>query len=111
MRREFPARVKVAAFERAGGRCENCGVIIRHGAQYDHRVADGLGGEPTLENCSVKCKTCHALKTTKHDIPVIAKSKRVRAKHVGADGPKGRPMPCGRKSRWKKKLDGSVVPR
>ncbi len=84
MRREFPAKVKVAAFERAGGRCEDCTAIIRHGAHYDHRVPDALNGQPTLENCRLLCRTCHALKTNTEDIPKIAKSKRTRAKHVNA---------------------------
>ncbi len=84
MRREFPAKVKVAAFERARGRCETCTALILYGAQYDHRIADGIGGEPSVENCQVLCKTCHDLKTTTEDVPKIAKSKRVRAKHVNA---------------------------
>lgn len=89
MRREFPAKVKVAAFERAKGRCEKCTAVIRHGAEYDHRIADGIGGEPTLENCQVLCKTCHGLKTATEDIPKVAKSKRVRAKHINARDKRG----------------------
>jgi 5-methylcytosine-specific restriction endonuclease McrA len=86
-RQEFSAKVKVAAFERAGGRCENCRNIIRYGAQYDHRVPDAVGGEPTIDNCQVLCKTCHGAKTAKQDIPAIAKTKRIRNKRINA-GPK-----------------------
>lgn len=83
-RREFPAKVKIAAFERANGRCENCGNVIRYGAQYDHRVPDAVGGEPTIDNCQVLCRNCHGAKTAKEDVPAIAKTKRVRNKHINA---------------------------
>jgi 5-methylcytosine-specific restriction endonuclease McrA len=83
-RQEFSAKVRVAAFERAGGRCENCGVRLgpSTGVEYDHVIACAVGGEATLENCSVKCRNCHGAKTAKHDIPAIAKSKRIRNKHI-----------------------------
>jgi hypothetical protein len=32
----------------------------------------------------VLCKTCHGAKTAKQDVPAIAKSKRVRNKHINA---------------------------
>lgn len=83
-RKEFPAKVKIAAFERAKGRCENCGVLIRYGAHYDHRIPDAIGGAPTLDNCQVLCRNCHGAKTAKEDVPTIAKAKRVRNKHINA---------------------------
>ena len=85
-RREFPAKVKVAAFDRAQGRCEECTVEIRpgNGPEYDHRIPDALGGEPVLDNCAVLCRSCHGAKTAREDVPRIAKAKRVAAKHIGA---------------------------
>lgn len=84
-RREFPAKVKVAAFERAGGRCEECTARLGPGnVEYDHHIPDGLGGEPVLDNCVVLCRTCHRSKTSTQDVPRISKMKRQRAKHVGA---------------------------
>jgi len=84
-RRDFAARVKVAAFERAKGHCEGCGAHLTVGKfHYDHDLADGLGGEPTLENCRVLCQPCHGTKTRTGDVPAIAKLKRVRAAHLGA---------------------------
>jgi len=82
MRREFPAKIRMAAYDRAEGNCEHCGIHIRHSAHYDHRIPDALGGEPTIENCQLLCKACHALKTCAEDVPTIAKSKRVRQKHI-----------------------------
>ena len=85
-RTEFPAKVRVAALERCGGCCEECGVSIRpgNGPQYDHIIPDALGGEATLDNCAVLCRSCHGAKTAKQDVPQIAKAKRVAAKHIGA---------------------------
>jgi 5-methylcytosine-specific restriction endonuclease McrA len=90
-RNEFPAKVRVAAFERAAGRCEECGVSIRpgNGPEYDHRIPDALGGKATLENCAVLCRSCHGAKTAKEDVPRIAKAKRVQRKHIGAK-PRGK---------------------
>lgn len=85
MRREFPKQVKREALRRADGKCEgeNCGALFGVKFHFDHDIADGLGGEPTLENCKVLCHQCHKEKTTKHDIPLIAKVKRISDKHNG----------------------------
>jgi len=91
MRREFPAKIKVAAFARAEGCCELCstGIKLRVGdIFYDHRIADGLGGEPTLDNCQVLCRSHHDAKTHKHDVPTIAKSKRIRRHAAGIKKPR-----------------------
>jgi hypothetical protein len=44
------------------------------------------------------------------DIPQIAKVKRIRQRHIGAKQSRS-PLPGGRRSQWKKKMDGSVVRR
>jgi 5-methylcytosine-specific restriction protein A len=107
MRREFSAKVRLAAYERANGHCEVCTAKLFVGRfAYDHIIPDALGGEPTLENCHVVCTACHGEKTTKSDVPTIAKSKRVRAKHAGIKT--GRPMPGSRASGWKRHFDGTV---
>jgi 5-methylcytosine-specific restriction enzyme A len=112
MRREFSKAVKIAAFQRAGGRCECCTTKLTAGKfQYDHAIADGLGGEPTLENCVVLCRACHGVKTANHDVPAIARAKRREAIHIGAKPPSRAPLPFGRKSRWKRKFDGTIVER
>src|ERR1035437_2358399 len=77
MRREFTAKIKVLAFERSGGRCEICEVKLFTGAiEYDHVVPDALYGEAVLTNCQCICKTCHRNKSSKEDIPRIAKAHR-----------------------------------
>lgn len=108
MRREFPKAVKLAAFQRCGGICEcGCGVkiIAGDGPEYDHILEDTLGGEPTLENCRVLRKRCHGRKTSERR-PEIDKAQRGFEKRIKVR--KSRPMPFGRTSKWKKKLDGTV---
>jgi 5-methylcytosine-specific restriction protein A len=88
-RREFSKPVKREALKRANKRCEGegCGALFGMKFHFDHDIADGLGGEPTLENCKVLCHPCHAEKTAKHDIPLIAKTKRIQDKHNGIRPP------------------------
>ena len=91
MRREFPDKIKAAAFLRAKGCCEQCnsGVKLRTGDMfYDHRIADGLDGEPTLSNCQVLCRSHHDVKTRKHDVPAIAKAKRRERRNIGIKKPR-----------------------
>ena len=85
MRREFSKQVKLEALRRAAGKCEAvaCGALFGVKFHFDHDIADGLGGEPTLENCAVLCHACHDEKTRKHDVPLIAKVKRITDKHNG----------------------------
>jgi len=95
-RREFSAKVRALAFERAGGHCEGCTARLTVGKfAYDHVVPDALGGEPVLTNCEVLCTNCHGAKTHKGDVPRIAKAVRTNRKHIGA-----RPRP---KHRWPKR--------
>lgn len=75
MRREFSKTVRLQAANRAKGRCEACNKKLSVGEfHYDHDVPDGLGGEPTLENCRVLCLTCHRIKTHEQDNPRMQKA-------------------------------------
>lgn len=110
VRREFPKQVKRDAFLRANGKCEgrNCGARLTLGKyHYDHEIPDALGGEPVLENCKVLCVACHRVKTSHSDVPAIAKTKRIRDSHLGIK--KRSTFACSRESRFKRKLDGTVV--
>ncbi|HMI55186.1 MAG TPA: HNH endonuclease signature motif containing protein [Gemmatimonadaceae bacterium] len=109
MRREFSKQIKRDALKRAAGKCEaeGCGALFGHKFHFDHVIADGLGGEPTLENCAVLCHACHAEKTRKHDVPLIAKTKRIQDRHNGIK--KQSRFPGSRDSKFKKRMDGSVV--
>ncbi|EDM70802.1 HNH nuclease [Roseobacter sp. AzwK-3b] len=111
-RREFSNRTRFQAWERARGKCEECGVKLNVGdrREFDHRIPCGLGGDNSLENCVVLCAACHRDKTDTEDIPRIAKAKRVAAKHTGAFRPKST-IPGSKGSKWKRKMDGTVVRR
>ena len=87
-RQEFPASVRKAAFIRCCKqgipRCEGCGGMLRAGnIIYEHVQPDGLGGEPTLENCKVHCRNCADVKTFTEDNPRMAKADRVLKKNFG----------------------------
>lgn len=104
IRREFSKKVRIAAWERSGGHCEKCTAKIYggNGPHYDHVLPDALGGEPTLDNCQVLCKTCHGGKTSGEDVPRIAKAKRGHEKRIGARDKRGG-------FRGWRRFDGSVV--
>ena len=100
-RQEFSAKVKVAAFERADGNCENCTARLAVGKfVYDHKTPDWMGGQPTLDNCQVICSACDGTKTPT-DQRRIAKTKRVIRKHAGVKKP--------RTIRSWRKFDGTPV--
>ena len=102
-RREFPKPIKREALRRAAGKCEgeNCGALFGVKFHFDHVIADGLGGEPTLDNCAVLCHPCHDEKTRKHDVPLIAKVRRISDKHNGIKKP--------RTIRTWRKFNGEIV--
>jgi len=104
-RKEFTEKVRRDAWDRCLGKCEKCTAKLFPGRfQFDHIIPDGLGGEPTLENCAVLCSVCHSTKTVTEDRPVMQKADNIRKKHLGF----GRPKP---KSLWKRKMSGEVVKR
>jgi 5-methylcytosine-specific restriction endonuclease McrA len=101
VRREFSKQVKREALKRAAQQCEQCGAVFGVKFHFDHIIADGLGGEPTLDNCAVLCHVCHGEKTRTHDVPRIAKMKRIRDRNDGIKKP--------RTIRAWRKFDGSIV--
>jgi 5-methylcytosine-specific restriction enzyme A len=107
MRRDFPPKVKVAAFLRCKGRCERCTARLYPGKyRFNHCIPDALDGEPTLENCEVLCLSCDSTQTYRFDIPRIAKAKRQQRKHLGIADHERQAF---RRSRFKKKIGGEVV--
>ena len=111
-RREFPKKVKETAWDRANGHCETCGFKLIIGKyHFDHVLPDAFGGEPTLENCAVLCVACHKEKTSKTDVPAIAKSNRLRARHFGFEAKSKHPLSFGKNSTLKRKVNGQIVNR
>lgn len=88
-RKEFSAKTKGLALKRAMKdgvpHCEGCDVKITAatGLVFEHVIPAGLGGDNSLENCKVHCKTCADIKTETEDRPRMAKADRVFKKHHG----------------------------
>jgi hypothetical protein len=107
-RTEFPQSVRKKAFARCCQQCpvegvdnipgvpqcEGCGVQIspRTGIIYEHVIPDGLGGEPTLENCKVHCSNCADVKTHTQDNPRMRKADAVLKKNFGLQPTKRQPI-------------------
>ena len=101
-------RRKLAIWEREHGRCMECGVkLMTGGFIYEHVRALELGGTDTDDNIRLTCKPCATTKT-KIDHQTAGKAKRSKAKHLGLTSSKT-PLPAGKNSKWKKKLNGQVV--
>ena len=93
--------------------CHICGLPIdpvRQRWELDHPIPLANGGTDEDEALKPAHARCHLDKTV-GDIGKIAKGKRMRARHLGTKPPPQRIMPGSRRSKWKKKLDGTVVPR
>ena len=103
-------RTKLQIFEREGGLCYLCGCAVYPGRFiFEHVRALELGGADDPENIRLTCSAC-ATEKTRDDHARAAKAKRVKQRHLGITH-SAKPLPCGRNSKWKKKLNGQVVPR
>ena len=112
-RHVFSTSFRLNLFLKRKGTCASCSQKIDAGKAWDidHILPLALGGINDFENLQILCKPCHQSKTSQSDIPRIAKTKRLKARHLGARSPSTRPIPGSRRSPWKRKLDGSVVRR
>lgn len=104
----IPPRVRVRVWLRDGGVCRECGRKVSAGEAWelDHVVALVNGGEHRESNLAVVHPGCHRDKT-RRDVKEKAKVERVRKRHLGIK-PKSR-MPGSKSSRWKRKMDGTLV--
>lgn len=59
-RQPIPREVRLAVFERDGGRCVECGSGFE--IQYDHVIPLALGGAGTVENVQILCAPCNQSK-------------------------------------------------
>jgi 5-methylcytosine-specific restriction protein A len=100
---------RLRIFERDKGVCCLCSEKIdgvREPWTIEHKIALALGGEDADENCGPAHESCRRAKD-KVDVPMIAKAKRMKARHLGIR--KRSSFPCGRGSKWKQKVGGRVV--
>jgi len=80
---------------------------VRQRWHLDHVIALAKDEDDNLHPVHEKCH----LKKTSDDVARIAKGKRMRARHLGTKPPSARPVPGSRNTKWKRKFDGTVVPR
>ena len=122
-RLEFDKKTKIEMFRRAGGpenlRCEgkDCGVPLRGKPfEVDHTlecwemedVEHGLRQPLTAEDGKLLCIPCHQEKTGRK-AGERAKGKRIVAKAARAEKKYSRPIPGSRNSKFKKRMDGTVI--
>lgn len=102
----IPDRVKLRVWEKWGGRCHITGMKIRPGDKWeiDHVKPLILGGENRESNLAPVLTFAHKAKT-KEEKATKSKVARVRGKNIGLKEKK----PWNTK--YRKKMDGSVVPR
>lgn len=106
------AKVRADIFLRHDGVCHLCSMKVIPGQEWDvsHEIPLETGGRDDDSNWLVAHRRCHRVHTSTVDIPLIAKVKRIHQRHIGAKKSKS-PMPFGRGSKLKRKMDGSVVRR
>jgi 5-methylcytosine-specific restriction enzyme A len=104
----IPRRVRARVFDKYDGRCYLSGRKIMVGDKWEaeHILALSLGGEHRESNLAPALVGAHKIKT-KSDRRIKAKNDRVRKRHIGIRKPSK--FACSRNSKWKKKIDGSVV--
>src|ERR1700722_6525077 len=96
---EFSKKTMLERFQYANGHCEACGCKLLTGRiNYDHDNPETFSHDNSFNNCRAMCRGCHDLKTFGKDIPAVAKSNRIRAKHLGIRRHSSRPMPGSRAS-------------
>ena len=113
MRRRISTRERADIFLRHGGHCALCGGSIMPGDGWDvhHATPLELGGEDGGDNLVPAHRACHRHHTASEDVPRIRKAQRQQAKHLGFRAPSRTPLPFGRRSPLRKKINGQIVRR
>lgn len=123
MRLEFTSKTKRQAFVRSNGVCEcsmipwlnrpeGCGQRLTDGRiRYEHINPDAIRSDNSLENCAVLSIGCWREKTSRYDLPTIAKSNRVKDRARGIRRRSSKPMPGSRASPWKRTFNNGWVRR
>lgn len=108
-----PQRVKARIIVAQSGGCAHCAKKLGQcgeAIEFDHIQALILGGENREANLQALCRPCHRAKTD-GDVAQKSTEARKRGKHLGL-GPRTRNrLPGSRGDKWRRKINGEVVPR
>ncbi len=107
-RRSLSQAQRIRVFDGGEGRCHICETKISVGDLWDvsHVIPLAAGGKDEPSNMSPAHRRCHQQVTAESDLPLIAKVRRQRAKHLGIRKPASMRHPTLRR-----KMSGEVVPR
>jgi hypothetical protein len=102
-----PPRVRIRVFEAKKGRCHKCSRKIGIGETWtcEHLLAIINGGRNAEDNLDLTCCNCLPQKNAA-DVAIKSKTYAIRSKHLLR---KPSRFAGSRNSKWKKKMDGTVV--
>jgi 5-methylcytosine-specific restriction endonuclease McrA len=108
---EVPPRVRLRIFDAHHGVCHISGRKIMAGEPWEleHKIAIINGGEHRESNMAPALKDKHKAKTAE-DVAEKSAIATKRKKHLGIAKSR-HPMPGSKGSRFKRRMDGTVVPR
>jgi len=113
-------RSKMAAYYAGRGRqpiCPHCDLPVFEQDDWDEchlpHAPRAFGGGNGVEHVTVGHHRCNMLDAAQNVVPAVAKSNRVRRKHLGAQKPGMGPHPMrgGRRARFKIAIGGGTKPR
>lgn len=106
-------KMRADIFMRHGGICHLCSMKVVPGEEWDvsHEIPLEAGGKDDDSNWLVAHRKCHRHHTATVDAPMIAKVKRIHQRHIGAKLKSRNPLPGSKHSKFKRKMDGTVVRR
>jgi 5-methylcytosine-specific restriction endonuclease McrA len=110
-RRAISKKERLEIFNARQGKCHICGekILAMEKWEVEHIIPFALGGKDEGDNLSVAHESCHKNKT-REDVGRIAKAKRQANYHNHAKLSRT-PLPCGKTSKWKRKMNGRVIRR
>jgi 5-methylcytosine-specific restriction protein A len=92
---EFSRKQRLEMWTRAKGHCEGCGMKLKAGqGEYDHVIAYEISRDTSISNGQLLCTPCHRGPggKTADDAGIIAKVRRIEAKHRGTWPPSKAPL-------------------
>lgn len=109
-RPSWTAAQRLKIFLANDGRCHLCTRKIAQGDDWivEHPKARGLQGSDHIQDMKPAHVDCHKPKTAA-EIAIMRKADRMGKAHLGIKRRKGKPIPGSRASRFKRRIDGSVV--